>query len=158
MEQFVVRTPSLSSLSLQAVAVHKLPSYTFRISSTLGDAVGQKVYGIDKTLLVPLVQPSVDIIQGQVSQLQLQLYVQSQLQSQPQSQLKYSHNYIYNYKSVDYSSYCSSMHVYHDHCCVREERLLLRSGTESCCCQAWSSTKTSTSATHTTLQGRCKPT
>lgn len=28
---------------------------------------GQKVYGIDKTLLVPLVQPSVDIVQGQVS-------------------------------------------------------------------------------------------
>ena len=27
---------------------------------------GQKVYGIDKTLLVPLVQPSVDIVQGQV--------------------------------------------------------------------------------------------
>ena len=33
----------------------------------VGDIVGQKVYGIDKTLLVPLVQPSVDIIQGQVS-------------------------------------------------------------------------------------------
>lgn len=32
-----------------------------------GDIVGQKVYGIDKTLLVPLVQPSVDIVQGQVS-------------------------------------------------------------------------------------------
>ena len=32
------------------------------------DIIGQKVYGIDKTLLVPLVQPSVDIVQGQVSQ------------------------------------------------------------------------------------------
>ncbi len=34
---------------------------------------GQKVYGIDKTLLVPLVQPSVDIVQGQVSGLDLSL-------------------------------------------------------------------------------------
>ncbi|KAL0020959.1 hypothetical protein WJX79_009568 [Trebouxia sp. C0005] len=30
-----------------------------------GTVCGQKVYGIDKTLLVPLVQPSVDIVQGQ---------------------------------------------------------------------------------------------
>ena len=35
--------------------------------SNLQDDAGQKVYGIDKTLLVPLVQPSVDIVQGQVS-------------------------------------------------------------------------------------------
>lgn len=34
---------------------------------------GQKVYGIDKTLLVPLVQPSVDIVQGQVSEPDLSL-------------------------------------------------------------------------------------
>ena len=41
------------------------------ISSTdwLVCKLGHKVYGIDKTLLVPLVQSSVDIVQGQVQTL-----------------------------------------------------------------------------------------
>lgn len=51
-------------IALQAVFLRVLSKQGVQQN---GDIVGQKVYGIDKTLLVPLVQPSVDIVQGQVS-------------------------------------------------------------------------------------------
>lgn len=70
MEQFVVRTPALSGQSEQAVFPASSLYMQPKCLAPLNVA-GQKVYGIDKTLLVPLVQPSVDIIQGQVCQARL---------------------------------------------------------------------------------------
>ena len=106
-----------------------------------GDIAGQKVYGIDKTLLVPLVQPSVDIVQGQVSG---NAVVHPPLLSQVLPPCR-----------SDRQSFCILMCTI---CCVREGKRLLRSATASCSCQALSSTKTSTSATPTTLQEPCKQT
>lgn len=155
MEQFVVRTPSLSSQSFTSCLLRKLPSYTSRMSSILGDAAGHKVYGIDKTLLVPLVQPSVDIIQGQVCRLWLAT-VHSPPSCSCLAKAPATACQLVPCDALAAASQAANAHS--QTCCDRAERLLLRSGTESCCSQALSSTKTSTLAIRTTLQGRCKQT
>ena len=58
-----VVTAASSTLSFSAVS----PVFCYCKTKMICRVAGQKVYGIDKTLLVPLVQPSVDIVQGQVS-------------------------------------------------------------------------------------------